>query len=140
MAQPPTSMGLRDVWDQLPGELRQFSLYVVCGVTAVALDFAIYSVLLSFGVWYQGANAVGYVFGTLLSFALNRVITFKVLDAPGKRLALFLGVASVGYLSSVLSLWLMIEQLEIEPIAAKLVSIAIVVAIQYTLNSRLTFR
>jgi putative flippase GtrA len=106
----------------------------------VALDFAIYSVLLSFGVWYQGANAVGYVFGTLLSFALNRVITFKVLDAPGKRLALFLGVASVGYLSSVLSLWLMIEQLEIEPIAAKLVSIAIVVAIQYTLNSRLTFR
>lgn len=133
-------MKTTDTLSFLPPKFRQFALYVLCGGSGVALDFTLYSLLVSAGVWYHAANIAGYAAGTILSFVLNRAITFGVLDAPMRRLAAFLGVAAVGYASSTCVLLLLIDGFGINPIVAKAVSIFVVIAVQFTLNSRFTFR
>lgn len=133
-------MKATDTFSFVPQKFRQLALYVLCGGSGVVLDFAIYSLLVSAGVWYHGANIAGYGAGTILSFFLNRTITFGVLDAPMRRLAAFLGVAAIGYLSSTVALLVLIEVLGVNPIAAKAASIIVVIAVQFTLNARFTFR
>lgn len=126
--------------ERLPGPLRKLVLYGVCGGSGVALDFFLYSMLLLAGVWYQIANIVGYIAGTLLSFVLNRAITFQVRDAPLRRLAMFLGVAAIGYTLSIAILWLLVDQLAVGPLMAKAVSLVAVVVTQFGLNYLITFR
>lgn len=129
-----------EIFNRLPPGLRRFVLYVVCGGSGFTLDFALYSLLIYGGVWYQGANVVGYAAGTLLSFVLNRAITFRVMDAPLRRLATFFAVAFVGYVLSSLALFGMVDGLDIHPLIAKVFSLVVVVATQFTLNTLVTFR
>ncbi len=140
----------------------QFLLYCLCGGIGVSTDYLIYSSALSFGLWYQSANILGYLSGTLISFFLNRKITFGVHDNLVHRLAIFLGVAVVGFLVSALLLWLMVDVIsvyaeisklvtlpdyfiknsgidKVDAKIAKLLTLPIVVIIQFSLNRRITF-
>jgi putative flippase GtrA len=49
-------------------------------------------------------------------------------------------VAGVGYLTSAAALWLLVEQAALDPTIAKAASLVIVLALQFTLNSLITFR
>ncbi len=128
------------VLDRLPPGLRRFVLYAFCGGIAAAADFSVYAALFAFGLWYQGANIAGYATGTIVSFLLNRAITFQVKDAPLRRLLTFIGVACVGYLSSSSALWFLVERLHVDELIAKILSLVVVVVVQFTLNSLVTFR
>ncbi|MFT3729299.1 MAG: GtrA family protein [Terricaulis sp.] len=125
---------------RVPPGLRQFVTYAFCGGMGVALDFGVFSLLVRAGFFYQFANIVSYACGTLLSFVLNRAITFRVMDAPLKRLAVFLAVAAAGYALSLLSLYALVEWAHSDTLLAKGISIVVVVLTQYTLNSRVTFK
>jgi putative flippase GtrA len=118
----------------------KFLLYCLCGGAGVASDYLVFFLLVTSGIWYQAANIAGYAAGTLVSFALNRAITFKVKDDVLRRLAMFLGVAACGYLCSAVLLWLLVAHLSIDARIAKLITLPFVVAIQFGLNSRLSFR
>ncbi len=118
----------------------QFLLYCLCGGLGVCTDYAVFWLALGGGLGYQGANALGYLAGTLLSFALNRVLTFGLRDRVLRRLALFLGVASVGFGASAALLWLLVQQLQVEPRLAKLLTLPMVVLLQFGLNRRITFK
>lgn len=128
------------ILDRLPQGLRRLILYGFCGSLGASLDTLVFWALNSAGVWYQAANIAGYLAGTLLSFALNRTITFKVYDAPLRRLATFIGVACIGYLSSAATLWLLVERFSLPALNAKIVSLVVVVIVQFSLNSIVTFR
>lgn len=117
----------------------QFFLYCLCGGLGVTTDYIIYYSALTFGLWYQAANVLGYLSGTLVSFFLNRKITFDVKDRMGQRLAIFLGVAAVGFSASAFMLWLMVDVMTVDAKIAKLLTLPIVVVIQYSLNRRITF-
>ena len=117
----------------------QFFLYCLCGGLGVTTDYIIYYSALTFGLWYQTANVLGYLSGTLVSFFLNRKITFDVKDRMGQRLAIFLGVAAVGFSASAFMLWLMVDVMTVDAKIAKLLTLPIVVVIQYSLNRRITF-
>lgn len=126
--------------DWLPPPMRRLALYALCGGLGASLDTLVFWALNNAGVWYQAANVAGYAAGTLLSFVLNRTITFKIYDAPLRRLITFFGVATVGFLSSAATLWVLIEQLNMQALPSKLLSLVVVVAVQFTLNSLVTFR
>jgi putative flippase GtrA len=128
------------LWDRVPNGLRQFVSYGVCGGLGAALDFGVFMALVHAGLFYQIANVVSYSCGTLLSFVLNRAITFRVMDAPLRRLATFLLVAGAGLALSSASLLAMVSWLRVDRLLAKAASIVVVVATQYTLNSRVTFK
>jgi putative flippase GtrA len=97
-------------FDWLPKRFRRLALYTLCGTSGLILDVGVYSGLVLVGVFYQWANLAGSACGTLLSFSLHRKITFKVHDAPLRRLALFFGVACIGYIMSSLTLWVLVQR------------------------------
>ena len=119
--------------------MQQFLLYCLCGGIGVSTDYAVYYLAYSGGMWYQGANGLGYLAGTLMSFCLNRVFTFGMRDRTLQRLAMFLGVAAVGFGASALLLWVLVQFAGIDPRIAKLITLPMVVVLQFSLNRRLTF-
>ena len=104
-------------------------------------DYAcFYALFHQFKFSYQAANAVGYLTGTLISFALNRVFTFGMRDKPGARLIFFLATAAIGYAFSAALLWSMVDLFGLDARIAKLLTLPLVVVLQFTLNKRITFR
>lgn len=119
---------------------KQLLLYLVCGGMGVASDFGLYLGLIAAGLHYQAANVAGYASGTLVSFALNRTVTFGIRDRTARRLASFLLVAATGYSVSGVMLWMMIDVAALSPTIAKGLTLPVVVALQFTLNRSITFR
>ncbi|WP_284758812.1 GtrA family protein [Agrobacterium sp. fls2-241-TYG-188a] len=117
----------------------QFILYCVCGGIGVSTDYLVYYTSVQAGMWYQGANVLGYLCGTLISFCLNRIITFKTRDKIVQRLAVFLAVAAVGFTFSAALLWVLVSYGSIDEKIAKLLTLPAVVVIQFMLNRRITF-
>lgn len=118
----------------------QFFLYCLCGGLGVSTDYLAFYLALGAGVGYQGANALGYLAGTLLSFTLNRLFTFGMRDRVWQRLALFLAVACCGYAASALMLWLLVDLGGLDARLAKLLTLPMVVVLQFLLNRRITFK
>jgi putative flippase GtrA len=120
---------------------RQLLLYCVIGASGALVDFSVYSLLVRSGtVGYQAANALGYASGTVLSFILNAKYNFRVADKIGLRLASFCGVALLGYVVSAAALQLFIGRLSFDKYLAKLVTLFVVVLLQYNLNRLISFR
>jgi putative flippase GtrA len=117
----------------------QFILYCFCGGMGVSTHYGVFYLALHLGLWYQYANVLGYLAGTLMSFFLNRVITFGMRDQVLKRLSIFLAVAALGYLASATLLWLLVEITHIPAKIALLITLPIVVVLQYSLNRKITF-
>ena len=120
--------------------MMQFILYCICGGIGVTTDYAVYFLTFSQGVWYQTANILGYFFGTLVSFFLNRIITFGLRDQLFRRLFFFLGVASIGFLASAIFLWVLVDLVKIDARWAKLLTLPLIVILQFSLNRRITFK
>lgn len=120
--------------------MQQFLLYCLCGGLGVSTDYVVYYLSYSAGLWYQGANGLGYLAGTLLSFTLNRIFTFGMRDRVLQRLGLFLGVAAVGYSASAALLWALVQFGHLDPRVAKLITLPMVVVLQFALNRRITFQ
>ena len=120
---------------------KQFLLYCMIGASGTLLDFGVFFLLVRAGVFgYQGANAISYASGTLLSFVLNARFNFRVSDKIPLRLACFFGVAFLGWLISAGLLNLLIGHYDFNQYAAKLATLVVVVLVQYNLNRRLSFR
>lgn len=117
----------------------QFLLYCLCGGIGVTTDYFVYYSALTFGVWYQTANIFGYLSGTLVSFFLNRKITFGIRDKLAYRLAMFLGVAVIGFSVSAVMLWFLVDLMLVDARIAKLLTLPVVVIIQFSMNRRITF-
>lgn len=118
----------------------QFVLYALCGGTGVVLDLGLFWLLTGAGVGYQAANLAGYATGTLASFLLNRHFTFQTYDDTWRRMSLFFGTAAVGYAVSALVLWLLVEKQGVDPLAAKVATLFLVLILQFSLNRAVTFR
>lgn len=117
----------------------QFLLYCVCGGVGVSTDYAVFYLLVTNGTWYQTANALGYLAGTLMSFFLNRIFTFGMRDRVLQRLAMFVLIATLGFTASGLLLWLLVQWMHIDARIAKLITLPVVVVLQFSLNRRITF-
>jgi putative flippase GtrA len=118
-----------------------FLLYCVIGASGATLDFCLYSLLVKTLICeYQMANAFGYASGTLLSFILNARFNFRVTDRLARRLLSFLCVAGLGWLVSAGLLQVLIGDLQLNIYLAKLTTLIAVVALQYNLNRRFSFR
>lgn len=120
---------------------RQFILYCVIGASGVTLDFLVYSLLLkAAGLNYQVANAIGYTSGTLLTFFLNAHYNFRTRDRVALRLFSFCTVALLGWAASAGTLYLLVARLGLDKILSKLMTLAVVVLLQYNLNRLVSFR
>ena len=120
--------------------MKQFLLYCVFGALGVSSDFAIFYMLNSAEAGYQFANLSGYGSGTHVSFFLNRAFNFDVKDKTAIRFTSFCAIAGLGYAASAMMLWYFVEKLGLDSNIAKLLTLPVVVALQFTLNKLITFR
>jgi putative flippase GtrA len=117
----------------------QILWYLVCGGSGVAVDGCLFLVATAAGAGYQLANLLGYAAGTLVSFLLNRTLTFRIYDQVGRRLVLFLLVALTGYSCSAVLLWLLVDGAGLDGVTAKVLTLPVVVLLQFSLNRLISF-
>lgn len=120
---------------------EHFIKYCMIGVTGALLDFIIFSVLTQVnGLFYQYANIISVSVGIINNFFLNAWLNFKTGDRLWLRLMSFYGVGMIGMGGSAILLYIFIELLALPTLLAKLVIIAIITLVQFTLNKFITFR
>jgi putative flippase GtrA len=120
---------------------RRFVLYCLIGLGGATLDFLVYSGLVKWDVThYQVANGIGYASGTLLTFTSNVLFNFKTRDWLPLRFASFCGIAFIGWAISAGLLYVTVARLGLDKYLAKLMTLAVVVTIQYNLNRLVSFR
>ena len=116
-------------------------LYGIIGSFSSGLDFLIYTLLVQLvGLQYLVANCISVVAGISTSFYLNRNYNFKVKDHTKRRFSIFLTVGLCGLMMSNLILYLCIDNLGMDKLISKLLSIVLVVFFQFLVNKYLTFK
>lgn len=120
---------------------KQFLLYCMIGVSGTMLDFGVYSLLVRSKLLdYQAANAISYASGTMLSFILNTRFNFCVTDKILHRMLCFFGVALLGWTASALLLHVLVGFWGCNKYLSKLLTLVVVVILQFNLNRRFSFR
>jgi len=116
-------------------------LYGIIGSFSSGLDFLIYTLLVQLvGLQYLVANCISVVAGISTSFYLNRNYNFKVKDHTKRRFSIFLTVGLCGLVMSNLILYLCIDNLGMDKLISKLLSIVLVVFFQFLVNKYMTFK
>ena len=108
--------------------LGQFMRYNAVGVINTLIGFSIIFGLMFLGFDPILSNAVGYGVGSLVSFYLNKVYTFKATKHSWRQVLYFFMILGISYLINVLVLHALLPW--VNPYLAQLMS-----AIVYTLSS-----
>lgn len=120
---------------------RTLILYGIIGSFSSFLDFIIYTLFTGYvGLFYITANCISVLMGITTSFTLNRKYNFKVKDKTGKRFLIFLTVGLCGLLMSNLILYVCIAHLQYNTTLSKVLSIILVVFMQFLINKYITFK
>ena len=116
-------------------------LYGIIGSFSSGLDFLIYTLLVQLvGLQYLVANCISVIAGISTSFYLNRNYNFKVKDHTKRRFSIFLTVGLCGLVMSNMILYLCIDELRMDKLISKFLSIVLVVFFQFLVNKYLTFK
>lgn len=134
-------MALKEIIKSLFTKFHDLILYGIIGCLSSGLDFCVYTFLVRvIGMNYLVANCISVVVGITTSFTLNRKYNFKVTDRTFRRFAMFFTVGICGMLLSNLVLYICIDKLMLDSIISKLLSIVLVVFIQFLINKFITFK
>lgn len=127
--------------NQFYQKFRCLILYGIIGCFSAGLDFIIFTAFVSVLGWnYIISNCISVLAGIITSFMLNRNYNFRVKDRPKQRFGMFLLVGICGMILSNTILWICIDEMGIEEVFAKLLSIVLVVFFQFLLNKYVTFK
>jgi putative flippase GtrA len=139
---PDSALTRPTVVAQAIATLRRLASYGAVGVLNTSIDVGAFWVLTALaGLPPLVANVVSFCLGAANSFAVNGLVTFAdrgVALASAARVARFAAVTVVCLAVSSLALWLALAL--VPPLAAKLASVAMTVAVGYVLLSRLVYR
>jgi putative flippase GtrA len=119
---------------------KNFILYGLIGVTGVTIDYLIFNLLttqLSMNIFL--ANIISVTAGIINNFILNTLFNFKKKDKILLRFLSFFTVGLLGLGLSSLILKIFVDILEFNVLFVKVLSIIIVVIVQYVLNKNISF-
>ena len=120
---------------------RNFILYCLIGCSGCLIDFLLFILFTKYlNVHYMLANMLSVSFGIINNFFLNYYLNFKIKDNITLRMLSFYGVGIIGLLCSNGLLFLLVQQIGLLQVIAKLVTIFIVTLIQFGLNKTISFK
>lgn len=123
------------------GRYRQFALYTVIGGSGVLLDLVLFVVLFNaVGTDEQAANLISTSAGITNNFVWNSLFTFRRTDRPLVRFGRFYLVGMSGLALTAALLWLLSDVLGVDANLIKCASLPLVLALQFWLNKRWSFR
>lgn len=132
---------MKGIIETLYQKFRNLILYGLIGGLSSSVDFIVYTALVKYVMEnYLIANSLSVTVGILISFTLNRKYNFKVTDKTAKRFLMFFAVGFSGMIVSNVLLYLFIDELQINEILSKLLSIVVVVVCQFVVNKYVTFK
>ena len=115
--------------------------YLVIGATAAAIDLGLFLILHNAaGFAPLEAHSVSVPVAVVFSFTCNARHNFRTTDRIALRFASFITVAFVGYLVGTAVIQVVHGGLGFSANIAKALSLPLVFAVQYLLNSRVSFR
>jgi putative flippase GtrA len=125
---------------RLLARYRQFLVYAMIGGGAVVLDVGIFWLLAGpLDVPALAANAISVGVAVVYSFLANSFFNFKVWNRLFLRFLSFSVVSFLGFLASSLMLVVMSGVLGMDEVLVKLLSLPVVLLLQFALNTRVTF-
>lgn len=125
----------------MPTKLREFLLYFAASAAALALDTAVFSLTLQLGVPLSVAACLGFGLGLMLVYTISTRHVFSQHRLADRRneFALFALIGVAGLLLTEALLWLLVRQLGVAPVAAKLTSACGVFLFNFALRKALLF-
>ena len=125
----------------MPTKLREFLLYFAASAAALALDTAVFSLSLRLGVHLALAACLGFSLGLMLVYTISTRFVFSQHRLADSRneFALFALIGAAGLLLTEALLWLLVMQLGMAPLAAKLTSAGGVFLFNFALRKALLF-
>ena len=126
---------------EIPSKYLKFIKYCLIGISGATLDFLLYTFLVKyFTMHYLIANAISVTVGITNNFFLNAFFNFKITDRLFVRFLSFYSVGILGLVISEVLLFVFIENIGLNSIISKLVTIFIITLIQFFLNKTFTFK
>ncbi len=120
---------------------EKFINYVLIGLTGIAVDVGIFLFLYNIaGVSAVIANLISGSMAITNNFVWNALLNFKKTDRIIKRFVSFSAIGVIGMLITTLIIYLGADLLGMNANIVKLVTQAIVVAAQFNLNKKISFR
>ena len=121
---------------------RLFLLYLVIGGFATVVDFAVLYALTEFaGMFYLVSASISYLVGMLTNYSLNKVYNFKNKSKEVfKQFGLFAIVALIGLAINNIILYFLVQYFGVWYIAAKVVSVAVVMFWSFFGHKHITFK
>jgi putative flippase GtrA len=114
--------------------------YAVVGVVNVAIDFALYALLVTLGVWYPIAKAASLTVATANGYTWNRLWTFRAGPHQYPMLARYVTVQAICYVGNVALLAVLIEALGRSEIVAQAIALPLIAGMSFLLQRLWTFR
>ena len=115
--------------------------FIGIGAIASLTDIALLLIFCEwFGIWYLSAAVLSYCCGTLVSYCLNKYLTFHDKDRHYARQFTTFAIISVSCLMVTISIiWLMVTVFSWDYLMAKVVATCCAVFWNYYGQSRITF-
>lgn len=120
-------------------ESRRVVKYGIVGMVNVAIDFLLYAVLVSFGVWYVAAKTLSLVAATLNGYTFNRRWTFRAGRHQHHLLGKYVAVQAGCLVTNLVLLTLLVEVLDQHAIVAQAIALPFVAALSFLANRLWTF-
>lgn len=114
--------------------------YLVIGGGAVVLDVGMFLLADRVFGWHPVlSNTFSTGVAVVASFLANSFGNFRVTDRLWLRFLSFAAVAGAGWLLSTAIIWIAADVVGLDPVVAKILTLLPVVALQYSLNKKITF-
>ena len=121
--------------------IKQFIKYGLVGVLNTLITLSIIFVFMKLlNVSYILSNAVGYLFGFINSFILNKIWTFKSKKSIGRESFFFVLIFVICYLLQLALLVILKEKLQIKPEYAQIIAMGFYTVINFLGNKYITFK
>jgi putative flippase GtrA len=114
--------------------------YLLFGGLGAASDFVAFALLTTAGLAPVPANVLSVALGIGVSYTFNSRITFGTSVRRGSTILKFYVVGVSGLVFSSILLWLLVDELHLTPIPAKLITMPIVAGSQFLANRFWTFQ
>ena len=120
---------------------RQFLAYLLFGGIATIVDWGTYWLFLySLGLHYSLAVTFSFMLGSLTNFSLNKYLNFKNrYKKLHNQFVLYLLIAIIGLLFTILLMWICIELLSIDEFLARVIATAITLIYNFLGHKFITF-
>lgn len=121
--------------------LTQLAKFMAVGAVGTIVHYTILILLVEkTGMSAVLSSSVGAIAGAFVNYFLNYYFTFRSNRRHAKAIVQFYIVAGSGFLLNALSIWIMVDVLEIYYLLAQLVTTGIVLLWNFWLNRTWTFR